>query len=362
MSAIERIAVYRTAIPLKRTYTVSFSTISVLDSVVAEIVDADGRIGWGEVTVIEGYTPETPDGAWEFAIAAADRLAGSSLEDAKRHLLASLAHVPHAVSPFLMAVDMLEDAPVLRGDETIALPLLAPVLDHDPHTLLHEVDDILADGYRTLKAKVGFDVERDLARVNVIVEAIRGIATLRIDANQGFVRSEAVRFANGLDPEVVELFEQPCSGRDWESNAFVAEHSPVPIMLDESIYGFEDIVKAAAIPGVGYGKIELEKFGSATLMRRGFDLMRDCGLRAVGGNGAATDISSWMEACATHGIGHGAAEMHGFLKLRAPLFETPLSFASGELRIPRGFKPAIDRATLKQFTVAKHDASCLQVQ
>src|SRR2546427_707247 len=83
---------------------------------------------------------------------------------------------------------------------------------------------------------------------------VDGRARLRIDANQGYSRSDGCRFASALDPEVVDWFEQPCALRDWDSNAAVAKVSAVPVMLDESIYSFVDIQRAAGIEGVGFIK------------------------------------------------------------------------------------------------------------
>ena len=45
---------------------------------------------------------------------------------------------------------------------------------------------------------------------------------MRLDANRAFNESEACRFAAGLDPSGIELFEQPCDSENWEANAKVA--------------------------------------------------------------------------------------------------------------------------------------------
>ncbi len=65
----------------------------------------------------------------------------------------------------------------------------------------------------------------------------RGRCALRLDANQGYSREDAIRFVTSLDPDAIELFEQPCDKADWDSAVAVARVSNVPMMLDESIYG-----------------------------------------------------------------------------------------------------------------------------
>src|SRR3546814_7765404 len=59
--------------------------------------------------------------------------------------------------------------------------------------------------------KVGWDVGKDLARVRHIQDTVAGRARIRIDANQGFDRDQAVAFVAGLAPDGVELVEQTCA-------------------------------------------------------------------------------------------------------------------------------------------------------
>ena len=74
-------------------------------------------------------------------------------------------------------------------------------------------------------------MEADLRRLGQIQTLLRGRATLRLDANRAFSLEQGLRFATGLDPEGIELFEQPCDANDWEYNARVAESFPVPLMF-----------------------------------------------------------------------------------------------------------------------------------
>src|SRR3546814_9737542 len=83
---------------------------------------------------------------------------------------------------------MLEGHPALA--ESGPVPLLGLVNEKDPAAIEAEVDARIADGYRTLKVKVGWDVGKDLARVRHIQDTVAGRARVRIDANQGFDRDQ----------------------------------------------------------------------------------------------------------------------------------------------------------------------------
>ena len=128
-----------------------------------------------------------------------------------------------AATALLTAIEMLEDHPLLRIDREVRLPLLTPFNSAAPKEIEAEVERLLEDGFRTFKIKVGKDADADLERVKTIQRAIAGRATMRIDANRAYTEADACRFAAGLEPSGIELFEQPCRAEDWEANARVGQ-------------------------------------------------------------------------------------------------------------------------------------------
>lgn len=351
---IDEVEVHRATLPLDRPYPVAFATFSELDAIVVRVRDVAGSSGWGEVTIIPRYTHETVESGLAFCHAHAPRLIGLNVTQAKRHLLPFVGSEPHAVSALMTALEMLERHPLLRPKKTARIAVLAPVRKLDERSIGAEVEELLDKGHRTLKIKVGFStVDDDLKRLGVIAKAARDRAMLRVDANQGYTRDQGIHFAKRLDPNSVELFEQPCDKADWDANAAVAGQSAVPVMLDESVYNFADIQRAAGIHGVGYVKIEMEKFGGMEMTRAGLDLIRSCGMKPVAGNGAASDISSWMEAAAARTTVDIACEMHGFLKIKTPLLEEPLPFENGDIVLRPRYFPRVNEKLLSRLTKSK---------
>jgi L-Ala-D/L-Glu epimerase len=352
---VREVTIHRIKMPLDRPYPLAFNQVDManFDAIVAEVRDGDGRSGWGEVTILPGYTHETVDSGWEFCRTQGRAILGRQTMDAKRHLISYVADSPHAVNPLLCAIEMLEDNPILRPEQVARIPVLAPVRHKDEARIPAEVEQLLAKKHRTLKVKVGFDVDRDLARIELIKRVVNGRARLRLDANQGYSRSDGCRFASSLDPGVVDWFEQPCDLKDWESNAAVAKVSAVPVMLDESIYSFVDIQRAAGIEGVGFIKHVIEKFGGLDLLKAALDHIRICGMKATVGNGGATDITSWMEACVARLTVDIPCEMHGFLKVREPLLSDPLPFEDGDIVLRPDYRPTINRQVLVKYTTSK---------
>jgi len=327
------------------------ATLTELDAIISKIEADDGRVGWGEVTIIPGYTHETVESGLALCLSHAPRLLRKTAMQGKRHLLPYVATEPHAVSALMTALEMLERHWLLVPAETRRIEVLAPVRGLEAAKIPEEVESLISKGHRTLKVKVGFkSVSEDLARLRMIANAAAGAAKLRVDANQGYTQEEGSRFAQELDPAVVELFEQPCDKRDWDSNAAVAAVSSVPVMLDESVYNFADIQRAAGIEGVGYIKIEMEKFGGVEMAKTGLEMIRACGMIPVAGNGAASDISSWMEACTARLTVEVPCEMHGFLKLKTPLLQDRLPFVDGAIVLAPGYFPRVDEGAVARYT------------
>jgi L-alanine-DL-glutamate epimerase-like enolase superfamily enzyme len=73
--------------------------------------------------------------------------------------------------------------------------------------LAREARRAVADGFTTVKLKVGFD--DDFARAAVVRDAVGPGPLLRIDANGAWTRDHALRRLHELAPLGIELCEQP---------------------------------------------------------------------------------------------------------------------------------------------------------
>ena len=247
---ILEIRLLRIKLPLITPYRLSYRTVEAFEPLLVEVRDADGNAGWGEGHISPGSSDETPEGGWAFCHNIAATAAGHDSDAIKASLLDSMAVSPVAAGAFVSAIDMLTGDPLLRPPaEETRLPILAPVNGLTPEALGPEIEEKLASGFRTFKIKVGKDLDGDIARTRTIQDTIAGRATMRIDANRAFSEDQAKQFAAALNPEGIELFEQPCDAEDWDANAAVAGMSPVPVMLDEPICAIADIERAAKIVG-----------------------------------------------------------------------------------------------------------------
>ena len=347
---VAEVALWRLKLPLKKPYKVSRWEFFEFEPFVAELRGDDGQTGFGEAVITDGYGHETMAEGWRVLERQAERIAAMTLEDARRALEETLADAPQATSVLYAALEMAAGEPLYDVRREARLPLLEPVSSFAPEDVPEEIERLIGQGFRTLKVKVGFGAEQDLARVRAIQACLNGRAEIRLDANQSYGVEEGRRFAAALDPTGVQLFEQPCDMDDWAANAAVAEVSAVPIMLDESIYGLPDIERAAGVKGVGFVKLKLKKLGGARRLEAALKRIGALGLTPVLGDGTASEIGCWQEACVARSTIDNAGENNGYLKLRDSLFRRPLRFERGDLVLEPGV-PELDRDILARRAV-----------
>lgn len=347
---VRSLLVRRVRVMLHTPYRLSYRTFMEFEPFLVEARDADGRLGIGEAHVSPGSSKETREGGWSFCAELLPRLLGLPVAEARRRVLAEAHRSPVAATAIVTALEMLGEHRVLAAPHIVRHALLMPVGATDPSAIEAEVERWLQQGFTTLKVKVGKDVATDLDRVRRIQAQVAGRAMLRLDANRGYDRAQAIGFATGLDPAGIELFEQPCATEAWDDNAAVASMSNVPLMLDEPICSLDDIARAGGIPGVRFCKIKLKRFSGLGRLVEALDTIRANGMGAVLGDGLGADLSGWMEAMAGDGRIHGAGEFNGFMKLETGLLADSIPVDGSMMTIPAGFVPRLNSESVERRT------------
>ncbi len=351
---IDEVGVHLLNVPLTEPYRLAFGPVDHYDTIIVELRARDGRHGFGEATLLTGYTDETLAQSWPLARELAQALAGCARDDFAARIDALGASAPFVATAFRTALDMLEGHPLLTLDMPVRVPILGLLQGDDDAALDAAFARLLAAGYRTVKVKVGFDVEDDLAHVGRVQRAVAGRAAIRVDANQAYDATQAVAFITRLDPAGIEHFEQPCAAGDWTAHrqaAQAAARTGLPLMLDESIYGLADIERAAREHACRNLKVKLMKFVGLDALAAAIARIRALGMRPVLGNGVACDVSCWMEACVAARHIDNAGEMNGFLKAPRMLLDPPLAFADGHIVLAPGPMPALDTAALAAHAI-----------
>ena len=344
---------FRLDVPLIKPYKLSYNTFHSFEPIIIRMIDNNGKEGWGEQHISPGSSNETRDGGWTFARILAKLIIKKPLNEAKQ-IISSLSHFSKvAASAMITSIEMMESNKILENKGTVKLKLLTAFNAEKEFEIKDELDQLIDNGFNTIKVKVGKDVKADLKKINRIQTHLNGRATLRIDANRGYTKIDGCNFVRELEPNYIELFEQPCHSEDWEANAAVAKISKVPIMLDEPICDLKDIKRASQIPGVGLCKLKLKRFTSIQNLYDSIKYAHSLGLKIVLGDGLGSEINCWMEAKIANDLIDNAGEYNGFLKVKpeARILKTPLKFEKGFLIIEENWIPEIDKDKLKKYTI-----------
>ncbi len=320
MTRIEAVRTTTSSVPLHTPFVTALRRTTTVDTVIVTVRDSDGRTGWGEAPQVWQVTGESLAGAAAcIETMLAPGLVGHALDD--RDDLATAAGLVQRIVARNFGAKAALDAALhdllaqAEGTSVAALlgtgvsgipPMPTTTLTTDVTLSAGSADALgqtarnrVADGFTTVKMKVGTDAATDVGRVAAVRDAVGPEVMIRLDANQGWTREEAVAVIRALeDGDLgVEFVEQPLVADDVEGMAWVRERVGLPIMADESCYGWYDLERIIRLGAADLVNVKLAKCGSLTIGR---DL-----LRRAHDAGLGTIVGSMMESHV--GVGAAAA-------------------------------------------------------
>jgi L-alanine-DL-glutamate epimerase-like enolase superfamily enzyme len=276
-----------------------------LDQLLVEVESDDGLIGYGECAPDPQFSPGL------------DRDAATTIiEDVYRPLL--LGRDPRHVGTIIPTLEQAEpDAPFAVAPIDLGLWDLAGKAQRRPvfdllggqvrsSVSLHcsigikRVEEVAADarraleeGYREFKLKVGGpDFDAELASVRTIREIGGDQARIRVDANEGWSREEAIPRIRELDAHRLILVEQPVPRSDLAGMRDVRRMTGVPVMADESCFGPADVAEIARAGAADAVNIKLMKCGGLWNARKMAAVSEATGLTCfVGGMVQETEVA-----------------------------------------------------------------------
>jgi L-alanine-DL-glutamate epimerase-like enolase superfamily enzyme len=293
----------RLRVPLRTPFKTALRIVEAIDDVVVTIDTDTGHVGWGEApptAAITGETHESIVSAIRGRIA--PRLVGVDIDDLP-HLAGLVAQsVEHNGSAKAAVEIALYDlhAQLHRMPLYRLLGGGVPRLTTDITISVDEIDKMVSDaleaverGFAALKVKVGKDIDVDIERVRAVHAAVRGRATLRLDANQGWTAQEAVRAISVLEDAGVELdlVEQPVPARDVDGLEYVTRRVSTPVMADESVFDLAQAAEVIRRRAADIVNIKLMKTGGITGALAIADLCAAQGVECMMGCMLETSIS-----------------------------------------------------------------------
>lgn len=241
---------------LKLTKPFSYATLTMyeLPYALVKMTDSNGLTGYGEVAASWDVNGETPTGVVAFNPIISRLLGGQkldSVDDVKECLnivsrevaynFALKSGLEAALLDLLGKIAKKNVLELLGGKpKTIASQRIVSMADYE--AVLQGEMDAKLKGATFVKVKSNADVDSLIPVLEYLRKNFPDIK-ITLDANQGWGDYEsAIKKLLQVESYKIEWIEQPCLADDLESLKKLTKESPIPVMLDESICDYRDVV------------------------------------------------------------------------------------------------------------------------
>ncbi|MFA1822463.1 dipeptide epimerase [Virgibacillus oceani] len=246
---VENIETYHMQIPLHTPFKTALRTVTVADTIIVKITSDNGITGWGEAPPTHVITGDSL-ASIDYAIAKILKpvLLGESLDHYEQifeKIHTCLVGNTSAKAALDMAVydynAQKAGMPLTHflGGYTEAIETDYTVSVNSPEQMAADAFTYKNNGFDVLKIKVGKDdINKDIARIQAIRKRAGNEVIIRLDANQGWERKEAVKAIRKMEDLGlnIELIEQPVKRYDLAGLKYVTDNTDTPIMADESVF------------------------------------------------------------------------------------------------------------------------------
>lgn len=260
MVRIEKVETFHIALALRRRHKWTGLTGDIGGYVIVRLTGDDGNSGWGEAPVIKdwggdhgryfGETPETTKHVIQaYLTPAVIGAPTGNFVGLHQRMDAAIKGYPYAKSSIEMAAYDLTGrslgVPVyslLGGCARRAVPVTHSIGLLAIDDAVQECVQVVEEGIRTIKLKVGIDQGRDVEIVRKVREALGPDVDLCVDANRGYSSAaEAIKTLKAMERYGLKYVEQPVEG--LMHMAEVARVLDTPVMADESAWTAQDVLE-----------------------------------------------------------------------------------------------------------------------
>ncbi|GBL58272.1 muconate cycloisomerase [Pseudomonas citronellolis] len=208
--------------------------------------------------------------------------------------------------------------------------------------------------HRIFKLKIGANpLEQDLKHVVAIKRALGERASVRVDVNQYWDESQAIRGCQVLGENGIDLVEQPISRINRAGQVRLNLRSPAPIMADESIESVEDAFSLAADGAASIFALKIAKNGGPRAVLRTAQIAEAAGIALYGGTMLEGAIGTLASAHAFLTLKQLTwhTELFGPLLLTEEIVSEPPVYRDFQLLVPNapGLGLSLDEERLKRF-------------
>jgi len=220
--------------------------------------------------------------------------------------------------------------------------------------MVKEAKDLVKQGFKKIKVKVGLGVETDSGNIKAIRETVGPDIGIMLDANCGFSTEEALRLGVMVEPLNILWFEEPVPPHDLEGYARLSDSLRIPVVGGESEFtrwGFRDLILRGKVSVI---QPDIARCGGFTEARKIAALASSHGVTVAPHTGASGAVSI---AAAVHWASSLSnlylfEHMYTENPLRTKILKEPiLEFQNGFVKVPSGpgLGIEIDKNKMKKY-------------
>lgn len=360
---IASITLHQIRMPLKSPFAASYGVYHDRETILIEVQDESGCIGWGECVAFAEpwYTEETIGTAWHimesFLI---PQLLGKRLDHPREvsRLFAGIKRNPMAKAGLETAVwDLyakLQGKPLaemLGGVRKEIETGIAIGLQPTTKKLYEAIDRSLEAGYRRVKVKIKPGMDIDLIRS---IRAGYPDLALMADANSAYTPADAPHLKR-LDEYKLMMIEQPLDAEDIIDHAALQKQLATPICLDESLVSLDHVRHALTLGSCRVVNIKIGRVGGLSSALQIHDLCAShgvpvwCGGMLETGIGRAHNIALATLPSFTLPGDISASDRYWERDVISP----PVAVSDGKIAVPEGpgIGVEVDREYLGHVTL-----------
>ncbi|CAG8863319.1 Muconate cycloisomerase 1 [Pseudomonas fluorescens] len=367
-AVIERIEAIIVDLPTIRPHKLAMHTMQQQTLVILRLTCSDGIEGIGESTTIGGlaYGYESPESIKANIDA---HLAPALVGMSAANINAAMQKLDKIAKGNTFAKSGIETAlldaqgkrlglavsELLGGRVRDSLEVAWTLASGDTARDIAEAEQMLeARRHRIFKLKIGANpLEQDLRHVVAIKKALGDQASVRVDVNQYWDESQAIRGCQVLGDNGIDLIEQPISRVNRGGQVRLNQRSLAPIMADESIESVEDAFSLAADGAASVFALKIAKNGGPRAVLRTAQIAESAGVALYGGTmleGAVGTLASAHAFITLKQLTWGT-ELFGPLLLTEEIVTQGPEYRDFQLHVPNtpGIGLTLDEARLARF-------------
>jgi len=253
----------------------------------------------------------------------------------------------------------ISDKPVcelIGGRNVEEIPLAALIPLGEPILMKGITRSYYKKGFKTFRLKLGKSVDDDKEIIETIRNALGYNIRLRVDYNQAYSPSMAVRAIKEIEPFGIDFAEQPVRADDYIGMAYVQKRVDTPLLAHESFFSVKDFISLVELGAVRVLGINSERPGGVTNALKAFNYAKLRGLGVVLHNqplGIASAMHIHFHIAKYHYIDH-PTELFGQEMLSDDLILNPINYNNGMAKLPEGsgWGVKLDEKALERFATA----------